>query len=256
MAAQQIGLLRQQLIGLAGTPDDSAQVAAELADITRLAAARIAAVDHASVTSRYEGVHATVAASSDRARAIDEAQYRDDAGPCLEALEASYPAAVPDIAATMTWPGFRDVAAGFGVRASLSLPLVAGSGRTVAALNLYSRDPGAMAPLSAAVWAAYDPDWPEPWKHDDLEPGGRELVGGLVVALALRTLIQRAIGILMSTTARTADLAYLALRTRAAESGASLADAAAQVIEQQQTRVPSRTVTAGRPAGRGRPGRR
>jgi hypothetical protein len=235
MAAQQTGLLQQQLIGLAGTPDDSAQVGADLVVITRLATDRIAAVEYASVTSRYEGAYATVAASSDLALAIDEAQYRDNAGPCLEALEASYPAAVPEIAATMTWPGFRDVAVKFGLRTSLSVPLFAGSGRTVAALNLYSRHPRAMAPLSAAVWDAYDPDSPEPRKHDDLEPGGRELVGGLIGALALRNTIQQAIGILMSTTAPTADLAYLALRTQAAESRASLTDTAAHVIEQQQS---------------------
>jgi hypothetical protein len=234
MAAQQIGPLQQQLIGLAGTPDDSVQVGADLVVIAQLAAERIAAVDYASVTSRHEDAYATVAANSELAVAIDEAQYRDDAGPCLEALEASYPAAVPEIAATMTWPGFRAAAVKLGLRASLSVPLFAGSGRTVASLNLYSRHSGAIAPLGAAVWAAYDPDWSEPGQQDDLESGGRELVGGLIGALARRTMIQQAIGILMSTTARTPDLAYLALRTRAAESGASLTDIAARVIEQQQ----------------------
>jgi hypothetical protein len=234
MAAQQIGLLQQQLIRLAGTPDDSARVGADLVVIAQLAADRIAAVDYASVTSRYEDAYTTVAANSDLAVAIDEAQYRDDAGPCLEALEASYPAAVPEIAATMTWAGFREVAVQFGLRASLSVPLFAGSGRTVASLNLYSRHPGAMAPLGAAVWAAYDPDWSEPGKQGDLEPGGRELVGGLIGALARRSMIQQAIGILMFTTAHTPDLAYLALREQAAESSASLTDTAARVIEQQQ----------------------
>jgi hypothetical protein len=234
VAAQQIGLLRQQLVGLAGTPDDSAHVGPDLVVITQLAADRIAAVEYASVTSRYEGAYATVAASSDLALAVDEAQYRDDAGPCLEALEASYPATVPEIAATMTWPGFRDVAVKFGIRASLSVPIFAGSGRSIASLNLYGRHPDAMATLSAAVWAAYDPDWTEPWKQDDLESGGRELVGGLIDALAVRAMIQQAIGILMATTARTADLAYLVLRTQAEVSRASLTNTAAHIIEQQR----------------------
>jgi hypothetical protein len=230
MAARRIGLLQQKLIGLAGTPDDSAQIGADLVAITQLAADRMAAVEYASVTGRYEGAYTTVAASSDLALAIDEAQYRDDAGPCLEALEASYPAAVPEIAATMTWPGFRDVAVEFGLRASLSLPLFAGSGRTVASLNLYSRQPGPMTALAAAVWAAYDPDWSDPCKHDDLDPGGRELVRGLIGALTRRDMIQQAIGILMSSTAPTPDLAYLVLRTRAAESGTSLTGTATRVI--------------------------
>jgi hypothetical protein len=96
------------------------------------------------VSSRYEGAYATVAASSDLA-VVDEAQYRDNAGPCLDALDTGSPAAVPEIAATMSWPGFRDVAVNPGLRASLSVPIFAGSGKTIAALNLYGRHCGAMA---------------------------------------------------------------------------------------------------------------
>src|ERR687893_108626 len=45
-----------------------------------------------------------------------------------------------------------------GVRASLSIPLFAGRGTALAALNLYGRHPAALAPLTAAVWATYDPE--------------------------------------------------------------------------------------------------
>jgi hypothetical protein len=232
---EQSGLLQQQLISLAGTPDDSSQVGAGLVLIARLVADRLAAVEYASVTSRYEGAYATVAASNDPAVAVDEAQYRDDAGPCLEALDGEYPAAVPDIASTITWPGFRDAAGRFGLRASLSIPLFAGSGKTIAALNLYSRHPDAMKALTAAVWAAYEPELPEPGTNDDLDSGSREFTAGLIGALALRSMIQQAIGVLMATTGRTADCAYLALRMQAAESGLSLTDTAVRVIEQQQS---------------------
>jgi len=226
-------LLQEHLIGLAGTPDDSSRVGDVLVLIAGLVATRVIAVDYASVTSRYEGAYATVAASSEVARSVDEAQYRDDAGPCLEALDAGYPVAVPDIAATMTWPGFREVAGRFGLWASLSLPLFAGSGQTIAALNLYGRRAGAMRTLTTAVWGAYDPDAGDSWDHEDLDPGARELTTGLIGALARRGTIQQAIGVIMATTGRTADRAYLTLRMRAAEFGASLPDTAARLIEQQ-----------------------
>jgi hypothetical protein len=225
------GLLRERLIGLAGTPDDSSRVGADLVLIARLAADRIAAVDYASVTSRYQGAYATVAASSDLARAVDEAQYRDDAGPCLEALDADYPAAVPEIAATMTWPGFRDTAVQLGLRTSLSIPLFAGSGKTIAALNLYSRATGPMKALTAAVWAAYDPDPSESATDQSLDSGGRELAAGLIGAVALRDRIQQAIGVIMSASAQSADCAYLALRAQAAELGTSLTETAATVVD-------------------------
>jgi hypothetical protein len=228
---QTTGLLQDRLLALAGTPDDSFRVGTDLIVVAQLAANLITAVDCASVTSRHEGGYATVAASSDVAVAVDRAQYDDKAGPCLEALEASYPAAVPDIAATITWPAFRDTAARLGMTTSLSIPLFAGSGTTIAALNLYSRRTGTLSTLTTAVWAAYEPDAGDRWDHDALEAGGRELIEGLIGAVALRTRIRRAVAVL-SAGAMTADRGYLVLCNRAAEAGTSLTDTAAEIIEQ------------------------
>ena len=50
---------------------------------------------------------------------------------------------------TMAWPGFRQAAARMGLHASLSVPLFAGSGATIAVLNLYGHDPVTLVPLSA-----------------------------------------------------------------------------------------------------------
>lgn len=228
----QTGLLQGRLVALAATPDDNSQVGTELIIVTEVAAKVIAPVDHASVTVRFQDAYATVAASSDVAVALDRAQYADQAGPCLEALDADYPAAVPDIAATLTWPGFRDAAAGFGLRSSLSIPLFAGSGRTIASLNLYSHELGTMATLTSAVWAVYYPEASEEFDHAALDPGGRELTAGLFSALALRNLIQRAITLIMVATERSAEYAYMSLRTQAAEAGISLIDAATRMIEE------------------------
>ena len=126
-----------------------------------------------SAAGRHEGRYATIAASSDLAVAVDQAQDGDKTGPCLEALEADYPAAVPDITATMTWPGFRDTAARLDLTTSLSIPLFAGSGTTIAALNLYSRRTGTLSTLTTAVWAAYEPDTPGRWVHDALDASNR-----------------------------------------------------------------------------------
>jgi hypothetical protein len=229
----QAGLLQGRLVALAATPDDNSQVGTDLIIVAQVAPKVIAPVDHASVTVRFEDAYATVAASSDVAVALDRAQYADQAGPCLEALDADYPAAVPDIAATLTWPGFRDAAAGFGLQSSLSIPLFAGSGRTIASLNLYSHELGTMATLTKAVWAAYDPEASEEFDHAALDAGGRELTAGLFSAVALRNLIQRAVTLIMVATGRSADYAYMSLRTKAAEAGISLIDAATRIIEEQ-----------------------
>jgi hypothetical protein len=223
--------LDDTLVSLAGTPDDHSSVEDHLITIAQLSAARISAVSYASVTSRQEGAYTTVAASNDIAVAVDQAQYADRAGPCIEALETAKPLAVPDIAVTMRWPGFRDTAYRLGLHTSLSIPLFAGRGESIAALNLYGRDPASMTALTAAVWAVYDEAAPTSPDFPDLDPGGVELVDGLIDAFAVRAIIQQAIGILIATHHITLDSAYATLRLRAADAEQSLLDSAQAVIK-------------------------
>jgi hypothetical protein len=88
--------------------------------IAQLSADLIAPVAYASITAYRDDAVTTVATSSEIALAVDQAQYAEQAGPCLDALDTASPIAVPNIAATMRWPGFRDSAYRLGVSASLS----------------------------------------------------------------------------------------------------------------------------------------
>jgi GAF domain len=219
------------LTALAGTPDDASWIACQLVMIAHVSADLIAPVAYASVTAYRDDAVTTVAASSEIALAVDQAQYAEQAGPCLEALDTASPIAVPDVAATMRWPGFRDTGYRLGVRASLSIPLFAGRGTAVAALNLYGRDPATMAPLTAAVWAAYDPHRAGPSaRRHCLDDGGEALLAGLAGAFEVQARIQQAIGAVMAAMHRTADAAYLLLRLRAAETGATLTDTVTAVL--------------------------
>jgi ANTAR domain/GAF domain len=222
--------LCDRIVTLAGKADDAAEIGADLVGIAVLSADRVAGVSYASVTSRYEGAYATVAASSDLAVEVDNAQYADGVGPCLDALQGQRPVPVPDIAATMTWPNFRDVAFGLGLRSSLSIPLFAGRGTPVAALNLYAHDTDAMKPLTLAVWSVYEADTPSDQHGDGLDAGGNELVTGLAGAFAARACIQRAMGMLMARSGGSPDEAFLALRLRAAETGATLTQTADRIL--------------------------
>ncbi len=228
--------LRNHLIALASRADGAQQIAADLVRIAVLSADRVGGVSYASVTSREAGAYATVAASSILAVEVDRAQYADQAGPCLEALDAAYPAVVPDIAATMTWPRFREVATRLGLQASLSIPLFAGRGTAVGALNLYSHEPSALKHLSTAVWAVFEGDSspvPAPGHSmGDLDAGGNELVTGLAGAFAAQANIQQAVGLLIATTGRTRDEAFDELRLSAAAAGETLLDVANRMLAQ------------------------
>jgi hypothetical protein len=227
--------LRHRLVGLAGTPDDSPAVQADLAVIAQLAADWITAVSYASVTSVVPGGYATVAATSELARAVDEAQYADGSGPCLEAITDARVTEVPDISATMTWPGFRKTALELGLQASLSIPLFAGRGTPVAALNLYCHDPSTMRPLSLAVGSVFGVGNPgEPRVENHLDDGAKNLVAGLTGAFAVRAVIQQAIGVIMALTAHGPEEAYGALRVQAVDADLALPDAAARIVSGQR----------------------
>lgn len=230
------GPLAESLVTLAGMPDDASDLDTQLVKIARLIADTVTPVSYASVTALREGAYTTVAATSQLAIDVDKAQYADKVGPCLEALEDGRPIAVPDISATMKWPGFRDAAYQIGLRASVSVPVFAGSGAPIAVLNLYGHDSGAMATLAGRVLGAYDPD--QVRNDDDGQPGwdagSGDLIAGLNEAFTVRTCIQLAIGLVIQRDRCSPAGAYLLLRARSAETGESLPSIAKALVDGSQ----------------------
>jgi hypothetical protein len=178
-----------------------------------------------------------VAVSHELIQAVDDAQYADGAGPCLDALVTGAPVGVPDIDAAVQWPGFHEVAPEMGLKASVSVPLYAGRGDPVAALNVYSHDRVAMAPLIAGISAVHG----HPSAQADaallsgvLDDGGRELVTGYAEALAVRATVRFAIELISMEIGCSRDDSYLSLCLRATEAGTDLAAAAAALINRNR----------------------
>ncbi len=225
--------LAETLSTLAGTPDDASHIDELLITIAQLAADVVEPVSYASVTANRAGAPTTVATSSQLALDVDRAQYADSAGPCLDALSDGKPVDVPNVAAVMAWPGFRDTAWRLGLRASLSLPLFAASGAPIAALNLYAHDPGPMTALTRRVWALYDTGTGHNDRLPAVQDGSRQILAGLAAAFDIRAVIQQALGIIMARHQVAADTAYLILRAKAADTGATLTATATAAIQEQ-----------------------
>ena len=226
------GPLAEALHRLAETPDDAPDIDRQLEALAGLAADRVDAAAFASVTRRRDGAWTTVATSSELADAVDQAQYTAGEGPCLQSLDSHTPVTLSRIATTMAWPDFRQAAAGLGLHTSVSIPLFAGSGATIATLNLYGRDTDAMAPLITGLWAIYDAGRPRPGELTPRPPGagGEELLTGLADAVATRATIQLALQVIMHRGSLNAESAYVSLRLGAAAAGVSLRTAADNVI--------------------------
>jgi hypothetical protein len=124
----------------------------------------------------------------------------------------------------MVWPGFRAAARRLGLRASLSIPLFAGSGAAIAVLNLYGYERDTMEPLQRRVRALHGRHRPATVDGNgpELDPGGEQLLAGLTEALAVRATIQKAIRVVSANENCTAEQAYLALRLLSAEISAPL----------------------------------
>ncbi|MGN9889777.1 GAF and ANTAR domain-containing protein [Micromonospora sp. L31] len=221
--------LTDALLVLAGLPDDAPALPEQLLAIVRLAAEVVGPVDFASVTVLAADGHRTDAASDEAAKALDLAQYADNAGPCLVALHTGETVGVSDVAGAVVWPGFRDVAWRYGVRASLSFPVFAGSGNLVAALNLYSRDAAGMRLLIQRVESCYHTGRTQVLPR--LDAGSEQLLTGLAGALRTRDLIQRALGLLMDRDHIPAGPAYRRL-VEATEPGRPLTGTATALLHQ------------------------
>jgi hypothetical protein len=108
-----------------------------LTRMTRLICNAVDDVDSCGITLLYRGEPITVAASSELAALNDELQYTSDAGPCLQAMKSQAVVECPDLASEARWGRYPTTALRCGMRSILSLPMdaaQAGHG----ALNLYS----------------------------------------------------------------------------------------------------------------------
>ncbi|WP_127551456.1 hypothetical protein [Actinoplanes sp. OR16] len=186
--------LAEAVVALAGTPDDMPDLDTRLKRIAELAADRIGGVDYAAIRARPDDGSCVVAV-----------------GEALEGLGTT----------AISWPGFRDEAAGMGL-AVVSVPLTTGSGARVATLDLYGSDPAAITALGEGISAAFDPDLP---LAENLDAGGEELVNGLAEAVCVRETLQLALTLMEGD-----GEAYPRLRLAAADQGVSLLTAATRVI--------------------------
>lgn len=142
----------------------------------------------------------TLAASSERARAIDRAQHETGQGPCLDALFESRTVRTPDLTEEDRWPLFVAPAVELGAGSMLAVQLYV-NGDDLGALNLVSPKTGAFgedAEDLALLFAT----------HAAIALARAEQQQNFEIALSSRDVIGQAKGILMERHKLTADEAF------------------------------------------------
>jgi GAF domain-containing protein len=190
----------------------------------------LGSADEASVTLLTEGDATTYGATGALAVAADDAQYRHNGGPCLDAARANQVVTVPDLSADDRWAAALEMA-DIGARCSLSLPLPV-QGEAIGALNLYGRTPhlfdeGAIdagrefasyAAVAVANAVSYS--------------SAADAARNLRAAMEHRAVIEQAKGILIGTTGCGEDEAFNLLVQQSQHENRKLREIAAELVAQ------------------------
>jgi GAF domain-containing protein len=208
---------------------DSPNLDAFLDQAVRLAADVVTPSAACGITVRRDGHAFTVAVSDPLAAQVDEIQYGADEGPCLDTLRTGQVFQVDDLALDDRWDSYPPHAIAHGVVSSLSLPMRV-DGQVVAVLNFYSGQPGAFeasARQHAETFAAQGAAALTLALRQAQQAQVQEQLGE---AMASRSVIDQAIGILMAQQRCNAQTAFTVLRTASQHRNRKLRDIAADII--------------------------
>ena len=173
----------------------------------------------------------TVTPTDELAQRVDEGQYAEDAGPCLDAIRTASPTLVEDLDDDGPWPIYRARAREAGVRSSLSLPLTV-AGSTIGGLNMYSTSPNSFGPPLRETLGTFAAQAAAALAMVQRHERSAQTRAQLEEALSSRTVIDQALGIVMGQQRCTAEQALALLRTRSQHCNRRVRDVAADLIEQ------------------------
>jgi GAF domain-containing protein len=208
--------------------------------VTTLAARTVSNCTAAGITLAQTGRPHTPVYTDERSPKVDQVQYDNDSGPCLDALREGRIFMIADTATESRWPEFCAAAAAVGFRSTLSVPIDVSGHRTevLGALNLYSETPESfdegsvastesLAHQAAIVIANAQAYW-----------GAKELSDQLQAALESRAVIEQAKGILMGREGITADKAFEVLVRASQRENRKLRELAAEIVARAERRGP------------------
>lgn len=199
-----------------------------LQELAVLAARTIAEGLCCGITLQPDGHPLTVATSDPQAAEVDEMQYGLDQGPCLHAMRNGQMVKIEDTAAEQRWGGFSVRAAANGIRSSLSLPLAADD--ITGALNLYAPVPRAFGEAEIRRAETFAASASAALALAARQASSAALTGHLRAALASRTVIDQALGIIMAQERCTSAQAFAILRSASQNRNVKLRDIARQII--------------------------
>jgi hypothetical protein len=210
----------------------------EAADRLCRACVDVLTVDGASLSLMHNGtLQATVGASGDLSRRLDELQFTFGEGPCYDSVRTSRPVMVSDLRdpAEQRWPAYTAAVVETGVRAVYALP-VSAAAAPLGVLDLFRAAPGLLSErdLSGGMLAAQLAALP---LMDLLGSSQEHQVSGVDAQAALSALerveIYQATGMLMGQLGCDPGEALVRLRAHAFSVGLTASEVAWLIVDRQ-----------------------
>jgi len=222
-------LLRQSVNALTQYFVGDATMGETLRRVSELAAEALPQAALVGITMMLEGRVGTFVFTDPDVVEIDQAQYRTGRGPCINAFETGETFTIDSTVDEHRWQEFCAVAREHQVLSTLSMPMIVN--KPIGAMNLYARSERAFtsddvetarqfAMQAAFVLANAQAYW-----------DSRTLSENLEIAMASRSVIEQAKGVIIGTNGVTADEAFQILVDRSQRENVKLRDIAQQIVQ-------------------------
>ena len=190
---------------------DTDHITGFLDELTRYAATAVAPELSCGITMDRDSGALTVASSDAYALGLDEVQYGHHNGPCLTAMRTGVTVLISDLADDDRWGTYRLDALAHGIASALSIPLTGGSSIR-GALNFYAGQPAVFTTNRQERAEGLAEETSRALRLAVRLTDQVQLTRQLETALASRTVIDQAIGIIMGQNRCTAADAFDILR--------------------------------------------
>ncbi|SDS67986.1 ANTAR domain-containing protein [Friedmanniella luteola] len=210
--------------------EDRASLTRVLQRVTAAAWSVVPELTEVSVTLIEDGSPATAAFAGSLASYLDQRQYEEAFGPCLDAAVTGSTIAVDTADPASPYPEFRRVAAGVGITqvVAVGLPI---AHRTAGALNLYSASLRPLSPASHALAETFAGFAAVAVANASRHASAAEEAAHMRSAIRAHSVIEQARGILMATGGTTAEEAIAQLAQESRRQHRAIWDVASEVVD-------------------------
>ncbi|MCU1689983.1 MAG: hypothetical protein JWN20_1911 [Jatrophihabitantaceae bacterium] len=200
-----------------------------LNEVAVAAAQLIAGATAVSVTLVEGDEGRTAAHVGELALVLDERQYEQGRGPCLDASRSGTELHLRDMANETRWPDYTPGAVAAGAACSVSIPLPV-QGRVVGALNIYGSARNAFTEEAMGIARAVASFAAAAVVNATVIEASQATAMQMQEAMASRAVIEQAKGLLMGQRRCTADDAFELLRRLSQDTNRKLRDVAEAVV--------------------------